>query len=161
MLYWHGGTRMSLADIKSFGTSSTRPFEPQQDAAAAEVASRRRKAMTELDVCIQEIRGITGLERFLLGQTAAEMQNCASGGIIVVINVAMLRSDEILVSPEAIKTLKLPRLTASDAELWLGKKWKGQRSERAQKNKDYLKYLSWLWEACVGQVLDEAAAAAV
>jgi hypothetical protein len=31
-------------------------------------------------------------------------------------------SDTILVSPDAIKTLNLRRLTASYAKLWLGKK---------------------------------------
>ncbi|KAB5581189.1 hypothetical protein GE09DRAFT_1213598 [Coniochaeta sp. 2T2.1] len=130
------------------------PLRPEQEA-AAQMPSRRREALSELDACIQEIRGITGFERFLLGQTAAEMQECASGGTIVVVNVAMLRSDAILVSADAIKTVNLPRLTASDAEVWLGKKWTGPRSERAQKNKEYLEYLSWLWEACVRQVLVE------
>jgi hypothetical protein len=130
------------------------PLGTQQGAAAAQMQSRRREAVTELDVCIGEIRGITGFERFLLGQTVAEMQECASGGTIVVVNVAMLRSDAILVSPDGIETVNLPQLTASDAEAWLGKKWAGPRSERAQKNKEYLEYLSWLWVACVKPVLD-------
>ncbi|KAB5581191.1 CHAT domain-containing protein [Coniochaeta sp. 2T2.1] len=131
------------------------PLRPEQDAAAAQVPHRRREAVRELDVCIEEIRGIAGFERFLLGQTAAEMQECASGGTIVVVNVARLRSDAILVSPAGIKMLNLPRLTASHAEVWLGKEWTGRRSERAQKNKEYLGYLSWLWKVCVRQVLDE------
>ncbi|KAB5581230.1 CHAT domain-containing protein [Coniochaeta sp. 2T2.1] len=128
------------------------PVRLEQEA-AAQMPSRRREALSELDACIHEIRGITGFERFLLGQIAAEMQECASGGTIVVVNVVMLRSDAILVSADAIKTVNLPWLTASDAEVWLGKKWRGPRSERAQKNKEYLEYLSWLWEACVRQVL--------
>jgi hypothetical protein len=85
----------------------------------------------------------------MLGQETAEMQECAAGGSIVVVNITTFRSDAIIVSPTAIKTLNLPMLAAKDARAWLGKEWTGRRSERAEKNREYLKYLSWLWEACV------------
>ncbi|KAB5549425.1 hypothetical protein GE09DRAFT_1126353 [Coniochaeta sp. 2T2.1] len=43
---------------------------------------------------------------------------------------------------------------AYDAEVWPGKKWRGPRSENAQKNKEYLEYLSWLWVARIKPVLE-------
>jgi hypothetical protein len=85
----------------------------------------------------------------MLGQETAEMQECAAGGSIVIVNITTFGSDAIIVSPTAIKILNLPMLAAKDARAWLSKKWTGRRSERAQKNREYLKYLSWLWEACV------------
>ena len=118
---------------------------------------RRRQAVAELDTCVLEIRQMPGQERFLLGQTAAEMQSCASGGVIVFINVTSISSDAILVSSTEISTLALPRLLPRDATAWLGKKWMGpgvKRRERAAKNREYLNYLAWLWEVCVEQVVN-------
>ncbi|EXM12961.1 hypothetical protein FOTG_18569 [Fusarium oxysporum f. sp. vasinfectum 25433] len=116
---------------------------------------RRLEALAELDACIHEIRGTAGHERFMLGQETAEMQECAAGGSIVVVNITTFRSDAIIVSPTAIKTLNLPRLAAEDARAWLSKKWTSRRSERAQKNREYLDYLSWLWKTCVKPILNE------
>ncbi|KAK4246224.1 CHAT domain-containing protein [Corynascus novoguineensis] len=98
----------------------------EQDIGQAQVIGRRREAVAELDACIREIRGIAGNERFLLGT-------------IVVVNITGLRSDAILVSQAAIKALNLPRLLASDA----------------LKNREYLEYLTWLWDVCVKPILDE------
>ncbi|KAM7209968.1 CHAT domain containing protein [Rhypophila decipiens] len=54
-----------------------------------------------------------------------------------------------------IKALNLPKLSASEARNWLSKDWhRGSRSDRPQKNKEYLDFLSWLWQACVQPVLD-------
>ncbi|KJZ69927.1 hypothetical protein HIM_10683 [Hirsutella minnesotensis 3608] len=133
------------------------PGDRMQGTGRAQAVNRRREAMAELEECVKEIRGFAGHERFLLGQTVAEMQECALGGTIVVVNITDFRSDAILVSQTAIHTLGLPRLLASDAEAWLRKKWTGRearRRERARKNKEYLEYLLWLWDVCVKLVLD-------
>ncbi|PWI64610.1 hypothetical protein PCL_09504 [Purpureocillium lilacinum] len=121
-----------------------------------QAANRRRETLAELEGCVKQIREFAGYGRFLLGQTAAEMKKCAQGGTIVVVNITHFRSDAILVSQAAIRTLNLPRLLASDAKAWLSKKWTGQvrRRERAQNNKEYLEYLRWLWDVCVKLVLD-------
>jgi hypothetical protein len=37
-------------------------------------------------------------ERFLLGHTAAEIQECAAGGSIVVVNITDFRSDAIIIT---------------------------------------------------------------
>ncbi|KAJ6437995.1 Serine-tRNA ligase, cytoplasmic [Purpureocillium lavendulum] len=113
--------------------------------------------MAELEKCVREIRGFVTHERFLLGQTVAEMRECALGGTIEVVNITDFPSDAILVSKTAIRTLNLRRLLASDAKAWLRRKWTGRevrRKERARKNKEYLEYLLWLWDVCVKLVLD-------
>jgi tetratricopeptide (TPR) repeat protein len=126
----------------------------EQDA-LKEQGRRRRQAALDLDACIGEIRNIMGYERFLLGQTIAEMQECAAGGSILVVNITEFRSDAIIVSPAAIKAINLSELSASDAKAWLSKDWTGRRAERAAKNREYLAYLAWLWKSCVRQILDE------
>jgi hypothetical protein len=72
--------------------------------------------MTELEVCIQENPGVS--QALSASCSARQRRRCKSAppsrGTIVVVNVAML------VSPDAIKTLNVPRLTTSGAELWLG-----------------------------------------
>jgi hypothetical protein len=123
-----------------------------------QVINRRREAIDDLERCIQEIRGTPGNKRFLLGQTIAEMQDCAMGGTIVVVNITSFQSDAILVSRTAVKRLGLPRLLASKARAWLSKKWTGHevnRRERPQKNKEFLEYLAWLWDVCVKPILDQ------
>jgi hypothetical protein len=128
--------------------------ESEQNPIQAQDLSRSR-ALAQLEACILEIRAIAGHERFLLGQTIDEMQRCAVGGTIVIINITELRSDAILVSPSAIKANNLPNLKASEAKVWLGKQWKGRRHEKTQKNEEYLEYLSWLWEVCVKNIVQE------
>src|SRR4051812_20344694 len=116
---------------------------------------RRYENAAELDQCIEDIRRIPGQERFLQGQSIAQMQECAVDGYIIVINLTGYRSDAIIVSTPGVKTLNLPQLSALEAKIWLSKDWLEQRrSERRQKNDEYLTYLSWLWRACVQQVFD-------
>jgi hypothetical protein len=55
-------------------------------------------------------------ERFMLGQTVAEIQECINEGSIVVMNIADFRSDAILISNNTLTTIKLPELSASDAK---------------------------------------------
>lgn len=117
--------------------------------------NRRREAVTALDACVEQIRTLPGQERFLLGLTIPEMQECASDGIIVIVNVTDFRSDAIFVSVRTIKTVNLPKLLAADARIWIKMDWNGSRRERGEKNLRYSQYLSWLWDVCVKKVVDE------
>ncbi|GJN78762.1 hypothetical protein PLIIFM63780_002271 [Purpureocillium lilacinum] len=131
--------------------------ECEQGTRRAQAANQRRETLAELDRCVLEIWGFAGYERSLVSQTVAEMQQCALGGTIMVVNITDFRSHAILVSKAAVRTLNLPRLVASDAKAWLRKKWTGlevHRDERGRKNKEYLEYFLWLWNVCVKLVLD-------
>ncbi|PNP54011.1 hypothetical protein FNYG_15655 [Fusarium nygamai] len=125
-------------------------------AVETQVLKKRRENQDELDMVIRSIRSMAGYERFLLGQTISEMQETASGGSIAIVNVTDFRSDAILVSGDAVKSFRLPRLLAFEARVWVHKDWtKGKRSQRREKNDEFLTYLSWLWQGCVKQILDE------
>ncbi|RKK85118.1 hypothetical protein BFJ69_g1819 [Fusarium oxysporum] len=117
----------------------------------------RQSLLTEFNDCVREIRNLPSYERFLLGQTVSEMQDSASGGTIIIVNVTGLRSDAILVCPSRITSLNLPKLLYSDAATWLQKKWTWGSSWRRfeKKNKEYCKYLFWLWDVCVDPILKE------
>ncbi|KAK4113092.1 hypothetical protein N656DRAFT_836594 [Canariomyces notabilis] len=130
----------------------------EQDAWREQLLERRRQSVLDFNVCIEQIRSLPGYERFLLGQTIAEMQECAAGGSIVVVNITEFRSDAIIITPAVVKAVNLSNLSTSEAETWLSKDWRGRRAERAAKNRDYLAYLAWLWKSCVEQILDEVRA---
>ena len=117
-------------------------------------AQQRRAASAELELCIKSIQGIPGQELFMAAQSTEAMQACAVGGNVVVINISQLRSESIIVSPTSIRTIHLPSLSTSDAEIWIDKQWHGPRSERGARNKEYAEFLKWLWEVCVKHVLD-------
>ncbi|KAI9785802.1 MAG: hypothetical protein M1816_008250 [Peltula sp. TS41687] len=126
------------------------PGDLEDGSKRTDVLKRHRAAVEELDFCIQAIRRLPGFDRFLFGQTTAEMQACAVGGSIVLVNVTEMRSDALINSSTEIRTL---------VHGWLKKRWMGGKSERGKRNQEYLGYLSWLWEVCVKQVLGGVCAA--
>ncbi|KAK2669884.1 Tetratricopeptide-like helical domain superfamily [Fusarium oxysporum f. sp. vasinfectum] len=125
----------SLVDEVNAPTRQTTPGVVE-----ALLRKRRQEVAVELDMCLKEIRCVPGHERFMLGQTVTEMQECITGGSIVVINITDFRSDAIIVSNNSLRTIVLPELSASKARLW------------------FLDYLSWLWYACVKHIVAEISA---
>jgi predicted RNase H-like HicB family nuclease len=120
---------------------------------------RRQEAAAELDMCLKEIRCVSGHERFMLGKTVAEMQECITKGSIVVVNITNFRSDAIIISSNSLRTIGLPELSASDARSWVSKNWSTKRrSEQQGRNDQFLGYLSWLWHACVKHIVAEISA---
>ncbi|KAF9783588.1 hypothetical protein IL306_009168 [Fusarium sp. DS 682] len=117
---------------------------------------RRQEAAAELGRCLKEIRCVPGHERFMLGQTVAEMQECITEGSIVVINITDFRSDAIIVSNNSLRTIALPELSAPKVRLWIRKDWSTKKkSEQRGKNEQFLDYLSWLWHVCVKHIVAE------
>ncbi|KAK2666383.1 Tetratricopeptide-like helical domain superfamily [Fusarium oxysporum f. sp. vasinfectum] len=103
----------SLVDEVNAPTRQTTPGVVE-----ALLRKRRQEAVAELDMCLKEIRCVPGHERFMLGQTVTEMQECITEGSIVVINITDFRSDAIIVSSNSLRTIVLPELSASKARLW-------------------------------------------
>ncbi|KAL9572093.1 hypothetical protein ACKAV7_003810 [Fusarium commune] len=125
----------------------------------ASLRKRRQQAAAELEMCLKEIRCVPGHERFMLGQTVTEMQECITEGSIVVINITSLRSDAIIIFNNSVRTIGLPELSASDARSWVSKDWSTKKkSEQRGKNDKFLEYLSWLWHACVKHIVAEISA---
>ncbi|KAL9563958.1 hypothetical protein ACKAV7_011993 [Fusarium commune] len=135
----------SLVDEVNAPTRQTTPGVVE-----ALLRKRRQEAAAELVTCLKEIRCVPGHERFMLGQTVAEMQECITEGSIVVINTTDFRSDAIIISSNSLRTIVLPELSASEARSWISKDWSTRKkSEQRGKNDQFLDYLSWLWHACV------------
>jgi tetratricopeptide (TPR) repeat protein len=118
---------------------------PTQDALhLTQIQQRRRDGVAAFNSCVRKIREIPGYERFLLGPTPTEMQACATEGWIVVVNITDLGSDAIIVSSSSkIKRLELPNLSPREAR---------SRLAIESDNKDFCKYLTWLWQFCVREV---------
>jgi hypothetical protein len=64
---------------------------------------------------VQEIRNISGYERFLLGLTLAQMRACATEGPIIIVNLTGLGSHAIIIRSLEIKSLGLPKLSPIEA----------------------------------------------
>lgn len=129
-----------------------------QNRRQARVAVRRREALEELSACLGEIRSIAGYERFLRCQTVEEMQACAAGGTIVIVNIGGWQADAILVSATSTTAMHLPRLSPAAADKWHNRKWIGKgvpKAVRIKNNQEYLKFLRWLWDVCVEPILDK------
>lgn len=80
---------------------------------------RYLEAIKELDECIYIIRQLPGHQRFLLGPTLNELKEWACEGPIVVVNVTDVRSDAILVTSSGVNSIRLSKLTETDAINWV------------------------------------------
>jgi len=66
-----------------------------------------------------------------------------------------LRSDALIVTPNAIQAFPLPDLRPRDALGWIRKDLTATNlHDRGKKNKAYRDFLTWLWRTCVKPVLN-------
>ncbi|KAJ9492874.1 hypothetical protein VN97_g389 [Penicillium thymicola] len=114
------------------------------------------KAIKELEKCIQDIRHLPGFTFFQQGLTEEQIQHASKEGTIIVVNVSDLRSDAIIVSSTGITLVPLPRFDGTQAQTWANKELtQAKPSERGRKNKEYRKFLAWLWYGCVKPILTQ------
>ncbi|XEU99252.1 hypothetical protein FSHL1_004539 [Fusarium sambucinum] len=76
----------------------------------------RKEADKKLDGLITRIRKQPGFEDYLLPPSETAMRAAAQKGPIVVINVSRFRCDAIIVKPDRLHLLPLPKLTLSGVE---------------------------------------------
>lgn len=136
------------------------PFGAGNDNTTATIAkiTRRREAVTELEACIADIRASPKYERFLLGPTIDEMQDSIDDGCVVIVNVSQPGCDAVILSKKSLQAIPLSELRVEIATSWLSKKWQSKKSERREKNDEFLKYLAWLWRVCAQPILDHVSA---
>jgi tetratricopeptide (TPR) repeat protein len=116
---------------------------------------RRREVATELEICLQDIRATPSHDRFLLGQTVAQMQEDMCEGCIVMVNVSTIGSHAIVMTQGTLQVISLSGLNVEDARRWLRTEWRSKkRSELRKKNNEFLEFLTWLWHSCVKGILD-------
>ncbi|OAP57115.1 hypothetical protein AYL99_09228 [Fonsecaea erecta] len=90
--------------------------------------------------------------------TRQELQDLASEGPIVVVNISDIRSDAVVVTRSGIQSIFLADLTRTEVMAWLREGLTvftphETPVDRGKKNKRYIHFLHWLWEKCVRQVL--------
>jgi tetratricopeptide (TPR) repeat protein len=118
------------------------------------LVARRVAALKEFEDCIQNIRQLSGFERFLLGPTLEEMKQSAKEGPIVFVNITRIRSDAIIVSRNEIRSITLQDSTEAEAKKWIQEDLtRYRREDFGRNNKRYREFLFWLWIACVKPVL--------
>ncbi|KAH8816665.1 CHAT domain-containing protein [Xylogone sp. PMI_703] len=119
------------------------------------LAEKRAQIAVELDKCIEDIQQLPGFQNLFKGLTSEEIKDCAAQGNIIVVNITRLRSDILIVTPNAIEAFPLPDLKPRDAFDWVQKGLTAtSMHDRGKKNKEYRDFLAWLWRTCVDPVLD-------
>ncbi|KAJ6197894.1 CHAT domain-containing protein [Bipolaris maydis] len=123
-----------------------------------EALSSQMSDMEKLDECVQEIRKLPGFDKFHERSTVKQMQDCASDGDIIVVNITQLRSDAIVVTARGTRTISFPKLSTDDVRSWMDQDLTttSMNDKKAgQKNKIYRQFLSWLWQDCVKPIMEE------
>jgi tetratricopeptide (TPR) repeat protein len=122
-----------------------------------DITKDHRSRAKEFDQLLGTIRNLPGFDRFLLGPSSEEVRQLAMSGPIVVFNISEIRSDAILVESTRIRFIKLNVKYADVVE----KTVDFLTAIRFLYKTDYRKasrqvkaVLKWLWDVCVGPVLD-------
>ena len=115
----------------------------------------RVRADDQLEACIEDIREQRDFERFLLGPSREELKLAAVEGPIVIVNISQIRSDSIIITHSGVRALHLPRLTEDATLNWMAKGLTAPKTRRdyGKNNAHYRRFLSWLWDSCVGDIL--------
>ncbi|MHB9856640.1 CHAT domain-containing protein [Streptomyces sp. YIM S03343] len=73
-------------------------------------ARRRRELTAELDTLTEQAYRLLGLESLLKLPSPEELKQAAADGAVIVVNTSFLRSDALIVTRDAIRTIPLPDL---------------------------------------------------
>lgn len=119
---------------------------------------RRLQAQEEIEKILSYIHQLPGFEGFQQPPNPEDLMNMAAEGPIVICNCNPLRSDAIIVTATAIRSLSLPGLVYSEIPGRISQFTRlsnGSLRTSAKRNMDMAKELVWLWEAAVEPVLEE------
>ena len=114
------------------------------------------------DRLLHDIRSTTGLTRFLLPPTVAQMRTEASQGPIVLINVDRLRCDALVVGADGIRVVPLDvteGLLAHTAEDFLeavAVDLDSPREQQERARETVFSTLEWLWDKVAEPVMEAA-----
>ena len=111
----------------------------------------RYLAVIEYKQLLEKIRKIPKLSSF----ERSEIQSCITQRCVIVVNIADWRSDAFIVTPTQLVHVKLPKLKANELQARLAKQWNGRISQLGEGNREYSKFLSWLWESGVKDLMSE------
>ena len=142
----------------------------QIQAADQEMLEQRRRAASDWDAAVEQIRqSIEGLEHFLQPIPFTDLHAAASGGPVVIVNISWHGSHALIITPETesdsnsgvlvVDLPAAPMVTVIDqANILLGAlRRKGSAATDWQTKEDdrhaVFKVLAWCWEAIANPVL--------
>ncbi len=139
------------------------PGPPISDTLRDLTAERRRRLAEDLDGVIAQARALPGFEKFLVPLTEGELRQAAGEGPVVLINVDEIRSDALLLTPDRVRHVALPALSATNVREQvveflraLGELPDSAGSTLAVPSEERLSaVLGWLWDTVADPVLDE------
>ncbi|KAJ3579709.1 hypothetical protein NPX13_g858 [Xylaria arbuscula] len=118
---------------------------PQLTMISEHALDSRYKAARDFEKIVEEVRQLSGFERFLLGPSEDEIKAAVpSGGYIVVINVSQYRCDALIIERGQIQIVRLPDLRLSDI----------QDHAPQKKGMEKLESLQWLWRTVARPIFD-------
>lgn len=118
---------------------------------------KRERVVSDLEQTITSIRELSGFEGFHLPPRSEELIGMAAHGPIIVVSSSEWRSDAIIVTRSAIKSipLNLSGLLVNEQMQNIGKAIRGRRPTYADRNKKMGEILEWLWVAIVEPIFSE------
>lgn len=122
--------------------SSIRPEAEDIDPTVLDEIERRQRweAEQQLTTLLDEIRSLSGFEKFLLPPSDAEMRDAATHGPIVVLNVSSHRCDALMIEQSGIQSIPLRGVSRA-------------RIDHYSMQVESVETLMWLWDSIVHPVL--------
>lgn len=124
----------------------------------AQLRVNRMRALDQIDVVLASIREIPAYKDFLLMPCQTDLMKLAEHGTIVVMITTSLRSDAIIITTSAIRSISLPKLvykTAKQKMREMSANFTGTPETLGPRNTAMRRLLSWLWDSAVEPVLEE------
>ena len=117
-----------------------------------------RELTEQFHSLVSSIRAFDGFHNFLLSPEEEELQELASVGPIVMFSVSGFRSDALLITSTAVKSLRLPQLTGDDLivhyQLFLRAITSRSIRSYSESTEAMNKVLRWLWDVAISPVLE-------
>ncbi|MEU6812659.1 CHAT domain-containing protein [Streptomyces sp. NPDC046831] len=118
-----------------------------------DLADHRHHLAGAWDQILERIREVPGFRDFLKPLSLEKITAAAVHGPIAMVNVHHIRSDALVVKPEGIRHVSLPRLTPESVRQWVTALLASGDEDREQR---LLGMLGWLWDTVAGPVLEAA-----
>ncbi|KAK6421131.1 hypothetical protein LTR95_016845 [Oleoguttula sp. CCFEE 5521] len=117
------------------------------------------KTLQDFHACVDEIRTLPGFGYFMMSPSIEEMKAAAVDGVVVVVNVGTLRSDALVVTPQAVRLIKLRHFDVDKARSWMAeiKGWSSESPSLEQSRRQNARYrvlILWLWKSCVRDIME-------
>ncbi|KIK04418.1 hypothetical protein K443DRAFT_93069 [Laccaria amethystina LaAM-08-1] len=146
-----------ISDLREAHQDLANTFEVLREQLTRTRAQSQHDVAVEYNSVLKLIRQQEGFENFLLlPARVSRLQDYASFGPIVVLNVTLYRSDAIIIKSEGIVHVPLPLFTLRDCLL------KGIELQNALNDEDmeagstlFHSVLTWIWEVVAHPVLEE------